>query len=310
MPLSTLSRSSRRIRAGERRVRRGRVRAARRAADRDRASRGAGRPARAPRLLAILGSPARAGSLHRDVAARHHGRQPRARHVRRARARRLALAAPRICRHDASLIGARRSRRSLAVALLTFVHIVVGEMVPKSLALQHAEGVGAHRRTGRCAWRSSLPYPLVTMLNATARTRACGSSASGGSTTSHEQFHTPEELQLIVEESERGGALRSEAGHLRKELFEFGDLTAGAGDGAARPRRRHSHRRVARRHSRASRQASAHAVPGLRRRPRSHRRHAAREGSAAAAHRRASRSPLATCGRCRSCRKPRRSTTC
>jgi CBS domain containing-hemolysin-like protein len=40
-------------------------------------------------------------------------------------------------------------------------------------------------------------------------------------------LYTPEELQLIVEESEHGGALRSESGRLLHELFEFGDLTAG-----------------------------------------------------------------------------------
>jgi CBS domain containing-hemolysin-like protein len=41
-----------------------------------------------------------------------------------------------------------------------------------------------------------------------------------------DQLHTPEELRLIVEESEEGGALREESGRLLRELFEFGDLTA------------------------------------------------------------------------------------
>ena len=43
----------------------------------------------------------------------------------------------------------------------------------------------------------------------------------------HEQTYTPEELQLIVEESEQTGAIRAESGRLVRELFEFGDLTAG-----------------------------------------------------------------------------------
>src|SRR6185436_14923875 len=42
----------------------------------------------------------------------------------------------------------------------------------------------------------------------------------------HEESYSPEELQLIVEESEAGGALRAESGRLVRELFEFGDKTA------------------------------------------------------------------------------------
>jgi CBS domain containing-hemolysin-like protein len=41
-----------------------------------------------------------------------------------------------------------------------------------------------------------------------------------------EQYYTPEELQLVVQESEELGALRSEASQMLQELFEFGDLTA------------------------------------------------------------------------------------
>jgi CBS domain containing-hemolysin-like protein len=41
-----------------------------------------------------------------------------------------------------------------------------------------------------------------------------------------EQYYTPEELQLIVQESGELGALRSESSDMLQELFEFGDLTA------------------------------------------------------------------------------------
>jgi CBS domain containing-hemolysin-like protein len=41
-----------------------------------------------------------------------------------------------------------------------------------------------------------------------------------------EQLHTVDELRMIVEESEEGGAIRAESGRLLGELFEFGDLTA------------------------------------------------------------------------------------
>ena len=41
-----------------------------------------------------------------------------------------------------------------------------------------------------------------------------------------ERYYTPEELQLVVQESEDLGALRAESGQMLQELFEFGDLTA------------------------------------------------------------------------------------
>ena len=42
-----------------------------------------------------------------------------------------------------------------------------------------------------------------------------------------ERYHTTEELQFIIEESQEGGLLRGESGKILRELFEFGDLTAG-----------------------------------------------------------------------------------
>nr|MDP9324030.1 hemolysin family protein [Acidobacteriota bacterium] len=42
-----------------------------------------------------------------------------------------------------------------------------------------------------------------------------------------DQYYTPEELQLVVQESEDLGAIRAESGQMLQDLFEFGDLTAG-----------------------------------------------------------------------------------
>jgi magnesium and cobalt exporter, CNNM family len=113
----------------------------------------------------------------------------------------------------------------LAVALLTFFHIVVGEMVPKSLALRRP--VGAVRAV---YWPMrgvlALTYPFVAVLNLVGR----GCLALLGvrrQVNPREQSYTSDELELIVEESARGGALRAEAGRLVRELFDFGDLSAG-----------------------------------------------------------------------------------
>ena len=112
----------------------------------------------------------------------------------------------------------------VAVAILTYFHIVVGEMVPKSLALQRAETM-ALWITPTMLWTKNIFYPFVYGLNALGNLvlRAVGVRRQ----VAHaERYYTPEELQLIVQESEELGAIRSEAGQMLQELFEFGDLTA------------------------------------------------------------------------------------
>jgi len=113
----------------------------------------------------------------------------------------------------------------LAIAGLTYLHIFIGEMLPKAIALSHAE------RTARLLYWPMLAtlgvfYPLVRALNGAGNLclAAIGiKRREGGS----DRGYTPEELQIIVEESAEGGAMRAEAGSILSELLEFGDLTAG-----------------------------------------------------------------------------------
>ena len=112
----------------------------------------------------------------------------------------------------------------VAIAILTYFHIVVGEMVPKSVALQHAERM-ALWITPPMLWTKNILYPFVVSLNGLGNMllRLVGVNRQ---TQTSEQYYTPEELQLIVQESEELGALRTESSRMLQELFEFGDLTA------------------------------------------------------------------------------------
>lgn len=112
----------------------------------------------------------------------------------------------------------------LAVAILTYAHIVFGEMVPKSIALQRAE------RT--VLWITpvmlviqAICYPLVLVLNwlGNMLLRVVGVRRQQ---RAHDHAYSPEELAHIVTESEAGGMLREESGKILRELFEFGSLTA------------------------------------------------------------------------------------
>jgi CBS domain containing-hemolysin-like protein len=112
----------------------------------------------------------------------------------------------------------------VAVSILTYFHIVVGEMVPKSLALQRAETM-ALWITPPMLWTKNILYPFVVALNGLGNLtlRLIGIRRQ---VQHSEQYYTPEELQLIVQESEQLGALRTESSQMLQELFEFGDLTA------------------------------------------------------------------------------------
>ena len=112
-----------------------------------------------------------------------------------------------------------------AVAILTYFHILVGEMLPKSLAIQAAEQLAVWL-TPVMLWTQTIIYPFVVALNGLGNLLL---KPFGIAPHEHgsQHYYTPEELQLIVEESEEQGALRAESGQVLQELFEFGELTAG-----------------------------------------------------------------------------------
>ncbi len=113
----------------------------------------------------------------------------------------------------------------LAVTLMTYLHIVLGEMIPKSLALQEPARTVAWV-TPPVLWVQRLTYPLIWALNGLGNglLRLFGIHPGSGS---HEHVRTPEELRYIVRESQAGGMLRRESAYVIQELLEFGDLTAG-----------------------------------------------------------------------------------
>lgn len=122
------------------------------------------------------------------------------------------------------LVTAHSVASVIAIACLTCGHIVIGEMLPKSLALQHTERAARWLYWPmRLSWIAMFPFVLTFNTAADLCLRVIGVRRTAHTEA---ELHTPEELRLIVEESEEGGALRKESGRLLQELFEFGDLTA------------------------------------------------------------------------------------
>jgi CBS domain containing-hemolysin-like protein len=122
-------------------------------------------------------------------------------------------------------IAAHTVAAALSITILTYFHIVVGEMVPKSLALQHAKRTALWITPPMLAIQGAV-FPLVVALNGIGNglLRLVGIRRETGGT---EQVRTPEELAYIVRESQAGGLLRSDAARVVQELLDFGDLTAG-----------------------------------------------------------------------------------
>jgi len=183
--------------------------------------RAAGGDRSARRMLAVVESPAR---QDRYVATSQLGITLASLGLGMYGEHELAtLLAPVIGRIPA--VGGAALASAIALGLLTLAHIVIGEMVPKGVALQHADRVA---RLTFWPMRLTLVvlYPFIAVSNvlATLCLRVVGVTRQKNA---REQVYTPEELQLIVEESAGGGALRAESGRLLHELFEFGDLTAG-----------------------------------------------------------------------------------
>jgi len=114
----------------------------------------------------------------------------------------------------------------IAVMALTYFHIVIGEMVPKSIALQHAERTALVIAPVMRAIQLVV-MPLVIVLNgvgnAVLRIFGIQRDVDHG-----EHYRTPEDLAYIIQEARHGGLLRSEQATVVAELLDFAELTAGS----------------------------------------------------------------------------------
>jgi CBS domain containing-hemolysin-like protein len=111
----------------------------------------------------------------------------------------------------------------IALIVLTYFHIVVGEMVPKAVALARAERAVLWLTPAMLAVQIAT-YPVVAALNGIGnvllRLIGIDRRLGGGN------LHTPEELSYLVREAEEGGMLHSAAADVVDELLEFGQLSA------------------------------------------------------------------------------------
>jgi CBS domain containing-hemolysin-like protein len=122
-------------------------------------------------------------------------------------------------------VAAHTIASAIAISVLTVLHIVIGEVVPKALALQQPERTARWVTPFMRVFQVAV-YPLVVALNGLGNA-LLGMMGIDRKVHGVEHYRTAEEIEYVVRESEQGGLLRKESADVVQELLEFSDLTAG-----------------------------------------------------------------------------------
>jgi magnesium and cobalt exporter, CNNM family len=112
---------------------------------------------------------------------------------------------------------------AIALIAVTYLHVVFGELAPRGAALNHPEKFARWLAPPLLvfAW---LVTPFIAVLNHSSQAllRLFGQRAD----LSEESVHSPEELLMIVEQSEERGALPTQDATLIEGVFEFSEKNA------------------------------------------------------------------------------------
>ena len=108
-----------------------------------------------------------------------------------------------------------------AFFVISFLHIVVGELVPKTLAIRNPEKISLWTATPLYMFYW-LMYPAIWMLNncASAVLRFAGMAATNG----HEDSYSAEELKLILRSSHATDKVSQDEWKILAHMLEFTDL--------------------------------------------------------------------------------------
>ncbi|MGH7645327.1 MAG: hemolysin family protein [Gemmatimonadales bacterium] len=111
----------------------------------------------------------------------------------------------------------------VAFTIITFLHIVLGELAPKALALLHPE------QTSRWVAPPLILFtvatnPFIWLLNGTANgiLKLFGARPP----TELERVHSPEEIMMLVQQTHKTGSLGAQDARMIEGVFEFTEKSA------------------------------------------------------------------------------------
>jgi CBS domain containing-hemolysin-like protein len=111
----------------------------------------------------------------------------------------------------------------VAFGLITFVLILLGELLPKSLALVHPEKISAWVAAPLLAF-AWVASPAIWVLNGAANRVL--KLLRIKPLDERQRMHSPEEIRMLVEQSQEGGSLETADARLLEGVFEFSEKTA------------------------------------------------------------------------------------
>ncbi len=107
---------------------------------------------------------------------------------------------------------------AIAFLLITFLHVVFGELIPKTVALQKPDGAALWVATPLVVF-ARLARPLIYLMNGTGNgiLRMIGFRPAGG----REMVHSIEELTLLIEDTEEAGILGETQADVVQKVFRL-----------------------------------------------------------------------------------------
>ena len=111
----------------------------------------------------------------------------------------------------------------IAFTLITMLHITFGELVPKAVALVHPEVVASWTAPVLIGFAWVMAGPIAVLKGISNRVLALAGIKPPGE---EDRLHSPEEIRMLVEQSEEGGTLLKGDARMLEGVFEFSEKTA------------------------------------------------------------------------------------
>jgi CBS domain containing-hemolysin-like protein len=111
----------------------------------------------------------------------------------------------------------------VAFIIVTFIHVVVGELAPKTIAIQKAEAMSLFL-SPLIIWFYRILYPFIWLLNGSARllVKLIGFQPA----SEHETSYSEEELRLLLADSYKKGSINKNEYKYVNNIFEFDERKA------------------------------------------------------------------------------------